>query len=434
MTLEAAADRPVEMTVSGPTGGVVAAKHLARLLGINSLVTLDMGGTSTDCSTVLGGQESFTTNFEIDWGVPIQIPMIDIRSIGAGGGSIAWIDKGGMLRVGPQSAGARPGPACYGTGGTEATVTDANLVLGRINPDNFLGGSMRLDVAAAEAAIDRLAGEVRMSRDDAALAVVRIANVNMVGALRSVLIERGLDPRDFTLMGFGGAGPLHTCDLMIDTGVPAGIIPNQPAQFSAYGFILADARVDRHRTLQLTSKTFDGARATTALAELVAAGVAELRDQGYVSGVEVLRSLEMRYLGQNYELELPIAFDTFDATTTERLWEQFHAAHLARFGFSIPGEIIEIVNFSATVLSITAKPEFLRLEPATGAAEAVARRSVMFVNGRLDTPVFQREGLRAGHRIPGPAIVEEAASVTVVNPGQSLTVDPYGHLLLATGT
>jgi N-methylhydantoinase A len=431
MTLEAAADRPVEMTVSGPTGGVVAGKYIAKLLGVPSLVTFDMGGTSTDCSTVVNGQENFTTGFEIEWGVPIQIPMIDIRTIGAGGGSIAWIDKGGMLRVGPHSAGASPGPACYGAGGVEATVTDANLVLGRINPDNFLGGAMQLDTAAAEAAIGRMAQRLNMTADATAMAIVQIANNNMVGALRSVLIERGLDPRDFMLMAFGGAGPLHVADLMHDTGIPRGIVPNHPAQFSAYGFILTDARVDRHRTLQLTSKRFDPARATQVMAELVAEGVAELSDQGYVKNVMVQRSLEMRYLGQNYELELPIGFDAFTPETTAALWRQFHDAHHARFGFSIPGEIIEIVNFSATVVSATPKPEFRRVAEAVGEAAPLAHRSVMYPGIRHDTPVYDRASLRAGHRIAGPAIVEEPASVTVVNPGQELSVDTYGNLLLA---
>ena len=205
MTLEAAADAPVQMVLSGPTGGVIASRLVAEQLGIDHLVTIDMGGTSTDVSTVIGGKESFTTAFEIEWGVPIQVPMIDIRTIGAGGGSIAWIDKGGMLQVGPQSAGAKPGPACYGRGGTEATVTDANLVLGRINPENFLGGRMKLDAAAARKAVGRVAEALGQGVEETALAIVRIVDNNMMGALRSVLIERGLDPRDFTLCAFGGA-------------------------------------------------------------------------------------------------------------------------------------------------------------------------------------------------------------------------------------
>jgi N-methylhydantoinase A len=430
MTLEAAAGSPIHMTVSGPTGGVVAGRHIATLLGIDSLVTIDMGGTSTDCSTIVGGQESFTTGFEVEWGLPIQIPMIDIRTIGAGGGSIAWIDKGGMLRVGPQSAGAAPGPACYGAGGTEATVTDANLVLGRLNPAYFLGGAMSLDAPAAHAAIGRLADRIGKSPQETAMSVVRIANTNMVGALRSVLIERGLDPRDFTLMSFGGAGPLHACDLIDEMGIPRAIIPNHPGQFSAYGFILTDARVDRHRTLQLTSQRFDRERATEVLKILVGEGVDDLKAQGYTANVQIFRSLEMRYLGQNYELELPIAFDAFTPATTAALWQQFHAAHHARFGFDIPGEVIEIVNFSATVVSVTPKPVFREIDKAEGDPVPAEIRPVVYVDGLCETPVFRRDALRAGHRIAGPAIIEEAASVTVLNPGHRLAVDRFGNLAI----
>jgi N-methylhydantoinase A len=219
---------------------------------------------------------------------------------------------------------------------------------------------------------------------------------------------------------------------MGDAGSPRGIVPNHPGQFSAYGFILTDARVDRHRTLQLSSRRFDAARATEVMSELVAEGIAELRAQGYTEGISVRRTLEMRYSGQNYELELGIGFEAFTPETTELLWTQFHAAHATRFGFDIPGEIIEIVNFSATVVSATPKPDFLKIATASGPAGAVAERSVMYPGGRQTTKVYSRELLRAGHVIAGPAIVEESASVTVVNPGQELRVDDYGHLLLAT--
>ena len=432
MALDAAAQSPINMTVSGPTGGVVAAKYIAKLLGVESLVTIDMGGTSTDCSTIVGGQENFTTGFEIEWGVPIQIPMIDIRTIGAGGGSIAWIDKGGMLRVGPQSAGADPGPACYAAGGTDATVTDANVVLGRLNPENFLGGTMALDAQAAVDAVAAVAAELDKPVEETAMAIVQIANNNMVGALRSVLIERGLDPRDFTLMGFGGAGPLHASDLINDMGIPNAIIPNHPGQFSAYGFILTDARVDRHRTMQLTSKHFDPDRASRVMADLVEEAIGDVKRQGYLENIEIFRSLEMRYLGQNYELELPISFEVFTDTTTVALWQQFHDAHNARFGFNIPREIIEIVNFSATVVSVTPKPEFREIAAATGNAEPVGTRSVVFPDGRRDTAIYRRQDLRNGHRIAGPAVIEEAASVTIVNAGHNLTVDRYGNLLIGS--
>jgi N-methylhydantoinase A len=430
MTLEAAANSPVNMVVSGPTGGVIAGRHVASLIGIDHLVTLDMGGTSTDVSTIVGGKESFTSAFEIEWGIPIQIPMIDIRTIGAGGGSIAWIDKGGMLRVGPQSAGAKPGPACYGGGGEAATVTDANLVLGRIDPKNFLGGRMLLDSDAAYRAIERLSCALGRSVEEVAMAIVRIANNNMVGALRSVLIERGLDPRDFTLCAFGGAGPLHASDLMQDTGIPRTVIPNNPGQFSAFGFIMTDARVDRHRTTQLTSKRFEPKRAREIMELLVVEGMEELRAQGYTRDIDVFRSLEMRYLGQNYELDLAIGQDALDDAKAEQIWGMFHEAHRARFGFNIPGEIIEIVNYSATVVSRTAKPEFHRLKPADGPPRTVEHRSVHFLNQAYDTPVFDRATLMAGHTITGPAIIEESASVTVLNPGHRVTVDDYGHLII----
>ncbi len=431
MSLEAAENSPIQMTVSGPTGGVIAGKHIAGLVGIDHLVTIDMGGTSTDTSTIVGGQENFTTDYEIEFGIPIQIPMIDIRTIGAGGGSIAWIDKGGMLRVGPESAGADPGPACYGTGGTKATVTDANLVLGRINPDNFLGGEMKLDKSAAEKAVQAVAGELGRSAGETALAVIQIANNNMVGALRSVLIERGLDPRDFSLLGFGGAGPLHIADLMNDASIPSGIVPNYPGQFSAFGFILTDARVDTQRTVQMTSKRFDQERATEVMQSLIDTGIGDLKGQGYGKNVEIHRSLEMRYLGQNYELEIPISFDSFTDETTPQLWQAFHDMHEARFGFNIPREVIEVITVKATTVSLTEKPELATIGDSAGAAaEAVARREVTFEGGRHDTPIYDRADLRAGHRIAGPAIVEEAASVTVLRPDQNLRVDAYGNLLI----
>ncbi|HWA81161.1 MAG TPA: hydantoinase/oxoprolinase family protein [Acetobacteraceae bacterium] len=431
MTFAAAANAPVNMVVSGPTGGVIAARHIAHLCGINHLVTLDMGGTSTDVSTVLGGRESFTTGFEIEWGLPIQIPMVDIRTIGAGGGSIAWIDKGGMLRVGPESAGAIPGPACYGKGGARATVTDANVILGRIDPDNFLGGRIRLDLRAAETAIERVASALGESLVATAMAIVRIANNNMVGALRSVLIERGLDPRDFTLCAFGGAGPLHASELIAEMGIPRAIVPNYPAQFSAYGFIMTNPRVDRHRTTQITNVRFDSRRAAEVMEALVAEGLSELSEQGYTENIEIHRALEMRYLGQNYELELPIAADALAPDRVERLWDSFHNTHEARFGFKTPGEIIEIVNYTTTLVSRTALPDLPRLPVADGPPVPARCRRVTFPDGiREDVPVFDRTKLAARHMIAGPAIVEEEASVTVLNPNQRLTVDAFGQLVI----
>jgi N-methylhydantoinase A len=429
-TLEAAQQAPIQLSLSGPTGGVVGARHIARLAGVEHLVTLDMGGTSTDVSTVVGGRESFTTSFEIEFGIPIQIPMLDIRTMGAGGGSIAWIDKGGMLQVGPQSAGARPGPACYGQGGTAACVTDANVVLGRINPAYFLGGAMHLDAGAARAAVATLGARIEREVDDAALGIVQIANNNMVGALRMVLTERGLDPRDFTLLAFGGAGPVHVCDLMHLAGIPRAIVPNHPGQFSAFGFIMTDARIDLERTSPMTSKSFNAAHAERVLDELTSEALAALARQGHTRDIELFRAVEMRYFGQNHELDVTLDFERFDAASIARLWSKFHAAHKARYNFEIPGETIELISIKLTAVAHTAKPALPKLDPARPPATALARRAVRFDHGVMDTAVFARDALAAGQRIAGPALIEEAASVTVLRPDYALEVDAYGNLLL----
>ena len=429
MSLAAAAEAPIQIAVSGPTGGVIAAKAIAKLLGLPNVVTLDMGGTSTDVSTVVDGREKFTTDFEIEWGRPVQIPMIDIRTIGAGGGSIARIDAGGRLGVGPESAGANPGPACYGAGGTQPTVTDANVVLGRIGASNFLGGAMRLDAAAARRAVAPIAERLGMSVEQAALAIVRIANNNMVGALHTVLTEQGLDPRDFVLGAFGGAGPPHACGLMTDAAIPKGLIPNFPGQFSAFGFTMADARVDRYRTVQLNSRFFDQGRAASAMSALVGECRAELTAQGH-EHVTISRSVEMRYLGQNYELEIPIDIETFSESEVVGLLDAFHAQHEARFGFRL-SDHMEIVNFLVTGIARTGEVELPVIADATGPARVASLRDVWFDAGWMATPVYDRGELRQGHAIDGPALVEENASVTVLVPGMSLVVDRHGHLLIS---
>ena len=430
MTLEAAAEAPIQIAVSGPAGGVIASKQMAQLLGISNLVTLDMGGTSTDVSTIVDGKEKFTTDFEIEWGRPIQIPMIDIRSIGAGGGSIAKIDAGGMLVVGPQSAGANPGPACYRLGGKLPTVTDANVVTGRISPENFLGGKMTLDSDAACTAVQPIADHLGLPLEKAALAIIRIANNNMVGALHSVLTEQGLDPRDFVLVAFGGAGPPHISDLMTDASIPRGLVPNFPGQFSALGFIMADARVDRHRTVQLNSRFLDRERAAGTMSALVNECLADLAAQGH-KDVVIARSIEMRYLGQNHEIEIPANVETFSDDEVTRLLAAFHEQHEARFGFRL-ADHIEIVNFLVTGVAKTGRLGFPEIGRAKTAAAPLSRRPVWFADGWTDTPVYARADLREGHSFSGPALVEESASVTVLDPGKKMTVDRYGNLLISS--
>ena len=409
----------------------MATRALARLTGIRNLVTFDMGGTSTDCSTVVDGREHITTSFEIEWGIPIQIPMIDIHTIGAGGGSIAWIDKGGMLRVGPQSAGSVPGPACYGRGGTDPTVTDANLVAGRLNANYFLGGRMALDPNAAAAAVGRVAKFLQMPIDQTALAIIQIANNNMLGALRAVLLQRGFDPRDFTLVAAGGAGPVHTCDLMRLASIPSSLVPNSPGQFSAFGFIVTDARVDKHRTAPQTSRAFDGNRATRVMKELIDSAILELKTQGYTDNIEVYRSIEARYLGQNHELEVSFPADEFTGETIGDLWRRFHEEHKARFGFNMPGETIETVTLKVVAVSLLKKPDIRILPAQIGTPEPGGTRRVFFEEGWLEVPIYNRESFGQGCRITGPAVIEEEASTSVLCSGQHLTVDPFANLLIS---
>lgn len=430
MTAAGVADSPIQIAMSGPTGGVIAAKQTAKLLGLPNLVTLDVGGTSTDVSTVVDGKERFTTDFEIEWGRPIQIPMIAINTIGAGGGSIARIDKGGMLVVGPESAGAKPGPACYGRGGTSPTVTDANVVLGRISAENFLGGAMELDAPASWAAITPIAEALGLSVEETALAIMRIANNNMVGALHTVLTEQGLDPRDFTLVTFGGAGPLHVSDLMDDASIPKGLVPNFPGQFSAFGFTMADARVDRYRTVQLNSRKFDKERAKAALAGLIAECVADLTAQGHAEAdVQVSCSMEIRYLGQNFELEVPISARDFTEQETAQIYETFHQMHFARFGFRL-ADHMEMVGLMVTGTVVTGELTLPTIQASDEPPVPVRSRPVYFAGGWKDTPVYWRPDLKSGQSVSGPALVEEATSVTVVNPGKNLTVDTYGNLFV----
>jgi N-methylhydantoinase A len=305
-------------------------------------------------------------------------------------------------------------------------------VLGRIDPKFFLGGAMQLDPDAARSAVAAVADAIGKDVEETALAIVRIANNNMVGAIRAVLIERGLDPRDFTLLAFGGAGPPHLADLMVEAGIPRGLVPNHPGQFSAYGFVVTDARVDRHRTLQMSSARFEPARAQAVLEELSAQALDDLASQGHREGVVLTRALEMRYLGQNYELIVPVTFPRLDAETAPQLWQAFHDLHQSRFGFHMPDSSIEIINFMVTGIAPGEKAKLPELPKADGAApQPASRRRVVFEEGGLDVPVYARATLLDGHRVDGPAIIEEAASVTVVRPDQRVTVDRWGNLMMA---
>ena len=433
-SFQGAMERPVQMTVSGPTGGVVAARELSTLINKPNIVSLDMGGTSTDCAAVINHKERFTTNFEIEWGLPIQVPMIDVRTIGAGGGSIAWIDKGGLLQVGPKSAGANPGPACYSKGGELPTVTDANVVLGRLNPKEFLGGNMQIDFEKAKLAISKVAEKINLGINETAYAIIQIANNNMVGTLRTVLLEKGYDPRDFSLLGFGGAGPLHTNELMELENIPIGIIPPHPGQFSAFGFIMTDARVDKERTIQQSSKNFDIDGTNLLFNELEALAVDELLGKNKDTKYIINRTVDLRYLGQNYELKLNFNFDSFDTNNLKELWNEFHLVHNKRFNFSIPGETIEMVNLSISVLIKGEKPSFNYLKKGFHSPNVEEIRDVWFKDKFLKTNVYQRSDLLSGQTISGPAVIIEQASTTIVLPSFDAKLDDFGNIHLFSNT
>ncbi len=436
-TGRAARSRPITTILSGPAAGVIGAEALGREIGVSDLITLDMGGTSTDVALLRQGKPTLASESELA-GEVIRAAMLDITTIGAGGGSIAWADEGGRLKVGPQSAGADPGPACYGRGGTQPTVTDANLVLGYLGTDAFLGGRMRLDRAAAEAAIDRLAAELGLSRLETAHGIFRIANANMLRAIRLVSVERGLDPRRFALLAFGGAGPVHAAALAAELDIPRVIVPRNPGNFSAFGLLVADLSRDAVRT-QLTPlrpEALDGIRQVYVdlEAQLTEQFVADDFDPGQVV---FRRSVDARYVGQAYEVNVTVPVGLLAPSDVGALEEAFHAAHAERYGHSAPGEPVELVNFRAIATVPTAKPAFPRLErtDSDGAAARIGERPAWF-DGSGDpvlTPVLDRDQLDAGVVLTGPAIIEEPGATTVLLPGQRAEVDDLGNIVIAVG-
>jgi len=431
MLAHAAAESPVQTVMSGPAGGMIAAERVAGALGLPDVLTLDMGGTSADVGMLVDGAQRHTTEYEIEWGLPAAVAIIDIKSIGAGGGSIAWVDKGGFLRVGPRSAGAQPGPACYGRGGAEPTVTDANLVLGRLNPDYFLGGRMSLDVERAEAAIAGLAGSLDMEPLELAASIVEIANENMASAINQVSLERGHDPRRFALLGFGGAGPLHSAAVARALNIGRVVIPQFPGMFSAVGLLLADLRVDKVWTQAFRSTDVDAAAVRSAFARIEERALGELREEGYEGEAEVRRAITMRYLGQNYEHEVELADGPVTEDALAQAFRRFDELHSARYGYLIEGETIELVSFKVT--AIGRRPAVELVEPSAPPTYERRTRAVFFRgHGFVDATVVHRAALARGEVVEGPALVEEEGSTTLVEPGMRVERDPQGSLIITT--
>jgi N-methylhydantoinase A len=432
MLASAAAESPVQTLMSGPAGGMTATERLAETLGERNVITLDMGGTSADVGIIVEGQQRHTTEYEIEWGLPAAVPLIDIKSIGAGGGSIAWVDAGGFLRVGPRSAGAQPGPICYGRGGAEVTVTDANLVLGRLDPDYFLAGRMTLDPALVEKPLEQLAARVGLDSLELAASIVEIANENMASAIKMVSLERGHDPRRFSLLAFGGAGPLHAGAIAHTVGIPKVIVPRHPGVFSALGLLLADIRVDKVWTQAFRSTDVDAELVNRQFDSITERAVAELRQEGYPGRPEIRRAINMRYFGQNYEHEVEIAGGVLDEEALEVAFRRFDELHEERYGYLISGEVIELVSFKVT--AVGRRPP-LDLTQAESPVRAEPRTRDVFLRGQGFVPalVVHRSALAPGEVVEGPALIEEEGSTTLVEPGMRLERAEQGSLILWTG-
>jgi len=427
----------VRMLESGPAAGVIGTQALCHTLGIKNAIAFDMGGTTAKAGVIYKG-EALTTGAALiggyDKALPVQIAMMDIFEVGTGGGSIARVEDG-ALRVGPQSAGAQPGPACYGQGGAEPTVTDANLVLGRLGADRFLGGEMKLDVKAAERALLRVGKPLGMSATQAADGILRIAATTMSYAVKGVTTERGLDAGDFVLVAYGGAGPLHAVQVAREIGIRNVIVPGAPGVFSAFGMLFSDLRYDYVRTslMQLSEAPF--AQIEKVFRELEQQG----RDAIAATSVKphkitVKRAFDMRYVGQEHAVTVELPMSVVARQDRKAIKRHFDEMHELRYGTSAPAERAEIVSLRATVTGLMKKPPQEKIKKGTGTPPKSAfagKRPVSFDGRFRDAPTYRRAELLAGNKIKGPALIEEHASTTVLMPGDRMTVDAYGNLVIA---
>lgn len=439
-----AQEQCVRMLESGPAAGVIGAQALCRELGLSDAVAFDMGGTTAKAGVIYENNVLTATTAMVggyNQGLPIQIPLVDVFEVGTGGGSIASVDEGGSLRVGPQSAGAEPGPACYGAGGEKPTVTDANLVLGRLGADRFLGGEITLDVAAARRAIEeQVAKPLGMSVVAAADGILRVAITKMSYAVKGVSTERGLDAAAFALIAYGGAGPLHACAIAREIGISRVIIPRAPGHFCAFGMLHSDLRYDSVRTWFRPLDDVQFEEIEQVFAALAEQGRAALRNSGVAaSDVAVSYAADMRYIGQEHPVTIDLSTEALHQRDHAVLKRQFDDVHQRRYGTCAPAERAEVVSLRATVAGLMKKPAFERIRRGDAEPPAAARtgmRSVYFpeLPEAVETPTFARDALLAGNVINGPALVEEHASTTVVLPGDRLQVDELGNLNIEVGS
>jgi N-methylhydantoinase A len=433
LTPSAAQARPVSLALSGPVGGVMACVQLGRRLGTSELIGLDMGGTSADISIVTGFEPRFANEITVGE-LPVRLPSIQVLSIGAGGGSIASVDAGGAVSVGPGSAGSEPGPASYSRGGTQPTVTDAQLALGRLSENIKLADRISLDKRKGIDAIDSaVASKLAIGVDEAAAGIVEIANAAMERAFRVALRQHGDDPRTFAIVAFGGAGPLHACELARRLGIETVIVPPHPGTFSALGLLAADVRLDFARSeLHRSDEPDVTNRVAQAFAELEEAAEREVRTDEALADRELKfqRTCDVRYLGQAYEVRVPVASGVLDAQAIEAVLSSFHDAHLRAYHFSNPGEVCEVVTVRTSVIIDLQKPHGDPSVATSSAGQATTRPVYFHDLGFLDTPVYQRHQLQAGQRLAGPAVVHQVDSTTLLPPYARAEVDRAGNLVV----
>lgn len=427
---------PVRTCVSGPAAGVVGAAEIGRTAGLPNLITFDVGGTSTDVSLIDNATPLFTSA-RLVAGYPVKTPMLDIHVIGAGGGSIAMIDDAGSMKVGPRSAGAAPGPVAYGRGGTEPTITDANLCLGRLDADTLLGGRMKIDLAAARQVIrDAIATPLGLTLEEAAHGIIQIANANMSRAIRSVSVEKGYDMGDFALCAFGGAGPLHAAEVAVECGLPRILIPREPGTVCARGMLLTDLSSDYVRSF-FADSTAENWQYVLTLFDAMAADGAGWLDKEHVpvDARRFKRVLDARYRGQNFEVKVDC--DGIGPDGLAELEERFHAAHTKEYGYDIRHRAIQFV--SARLQAIGEVPKAPQAEVAGGASLEGAKagsRQVYFDAGHgwVETPIYRRSDLPAGIEFAGPAIINEMSATSLILPGQTVRVDRWGNLIVSTNS
>lgn len=435
MTAEAARENAVQTVNSGPAGGAVAGAFIGKITGIPNLVSVDMGGTSFDIGVIAGGTARVSAEGKFD-GYPLRISAVDVHAIGAGGGSLAWIDKGGILNVGPKSAGAEPGPACYGRGGTQPTVTDANLVLGRLNADYFLGGEMKLDLARAKAAIlEHVARPLKLSVEEAAYGIVKVVNANMCKGIAVSTTQKGYDVREFALVAFGGAGPLHAMEIAETLGIRKVVIPLFCGAFSAVGLLVSDTRHDYVQTIMKQEDKIEPDELTAAFRALEKKAIEQLKSENIEPNrMRILWSADLRFTGQSYELNTPVDRKRLTAKDIKKIAERFAKLHEQIYAFTAVDEVVEFVNLRVTGIGKSPVLKLPRCVRGSRSPEKKAfkgKRPVYFDRkGYIRCPIYERSLLRAGNVVKGPALIEETLSTTVITPGHLARIDQYGNVIV----